>query len=122
MNKKISVFLVVFLLCFFADLFGIKNEVSAARSIIFPVIGSSSYSNDFYAPRGDIRHNAIDILAGKGQKLVAAVDGTIVDVQYPQPNWGYSVTIRDTDGYRYTYIHMNDDNPGTNDGKGGGMH
>lgn len=96
-------------------------RVAALRDIVFPVIGESTYSNDFYAPRGDRQHNAIDIIAKKGQKLVAAVKGTIVDVQYPKPGWGYSVTIEDDDGWRYTYIHMNDDRPGTNDGKGGGM-
>lgn len=99
------------------------GKVSAVtRGITFPVIGTSSYSNDFNAPRGSVKHNAIDILAKKGSPLVSAVNGTITDVQYPQPSWGYSVTIRDDSNYRYTYIHLNDDNPGTNDGKGDGMH
>ena len=97
------------------------TKVEAARAITFPVIGSATYGNDYNAPRGNVTHHAIDIIAKKGQLLVAAVNGTIVDVQYPQPSWGYSVTIRDDDGYRYTYIHMNDDTPGTNDGRGGAM-
>jgi hypothetical protein len=121
MNKKNLLFVALFAFCMLADLLIVKNNVSAARVIIFPVLGSSSYSNDFYAARGDKQHNAIDILAGKGQKLVAAVTGTITDVQYPKPGWGYSVSIKDDDGYEYSYIHLNDDNPGTNDGKGGGM-
>lgn len=100
-------------------------EAATVRSIVYPVIGPSSYVNDFYATRNlngrTVRHNATDIMAKKGQALVAAVSGTIVDVQYPQPRWGYSVTIRDSAGYEYSYLHMNDDNWGTNDGSGGGM-
>lgn len=98
---------------------GEANAVT--RNIIFPVIGPSYYSNDYNAPRGDELHHAIDIIADKRRPLVAAVAGTIIDVQYPQPSWGYSVTIRDDAGYTYRYIHINDDNPGTNDGRGGGM-
>jgi hypothetical protein len=99
------------------------NRAEAARSIIFPVIGPASFTNDYNAPRPAPWHvhRAIDIMAKKGQKLVSAVDGTITRVNYPQPGWGWSITIRDNDGYRYTYIHMNDDNPGTNDGRGGPM-
>ncbi len=100
-------------------------EAATVRSIIFPVIGKSSFTNDFNAPRyinGQYRkHNATDIIAKKGQRLVAAVSGTITDVQYPKPSWGYSVTIRDNAGYKYSYLHMNDDNWGTNDNLGGGM-
>jgi len=96
-------------------------QAKAYRDIVFPVLGKSSFVNDYYAPRGNRRHYATDIIAKKGQKLVAAVSGTIVDVQYPQPAWGYSVTIEDDEGYQYTYIHMNDDTPGTDDGRGGAM-
>jgi hypothetical protein len=57
----------------------------------------------------------------KMMQLVSAVDGTVVDVDYPEPEWGYNVTIRDNDGYTYHYIHMNNDNPGTDDGRGDGV-
>lgn len=122
---KLSIFVVTLVFSLTGSNLFFQKKTDAARNIIFPVIGKSSYVNDFNADRhvrGQHRkHHAIDIIANKGQKLVAAVTGTIIDVQYPEPDWGYSVTIRDSDGYRYTYIHMNDDNPGTNDGNGGGM-
>ena len=100
----------------------LPSQASAHRQLIFPVIGGASYSNDYLAPRGDNRtHNAIDIIAGKHQKLVSAVNGTVVRVVYPEADWGYSVTIQDDEGWRYRYIHINNDSPGTNDNQGGGM-
>jgi hypothetical protein len=93
----------------------------AVQPIVFPVIGSSSYSNDFSAPRSNGMHQATDIFAAKGQKIVAAMGGTITFVAYPQPSWGYAVFIKGDDGYTYNYIHLNNDTPGTDDGRGGPM-
>mgnify|MGYP000921779172 FL=1 len=99
----------------------VVSNTFAAQPIVFPVLGPSSYSNDFTAPRSNGQHNAIDIIAGKHQKIVSATSGSITYVGYPQPSWGYSVFIRGDDGYTYRYIHMNNDTPGTDDGKGGPM-
>lgn len=87
----------------------------------FPVLGKSSFQNDFNSPRSDGPHNAIDIIANKNQKIVAAASGTITYVAYPQPSWGYMLTIASSNGYEYSYIHLNNDNRGTDDGKGSGM-
>ncbi len=57
----------------------------------------------------------------KMMPLVSAVDGVVRSVEYPEPSWGYSVTIEDADGYTYHYLHMNNDVPGTDNGQGGGM-
>lgn len=95
-----------------------------AAQYIFPVLGSSSFSNDFNAYRGNTyngRHNAIDIIANKHQKIVAAASGTIVYVTYPEPSWGNAVIIKSTGGYCYWYLHMNNDTPGTDNGRGGAM-
>lgn len=91
------------------------------RSIIFPVIGPVSYYDDFGQPRGSGTHHGNDLMGRKGQMLVAAVDGTVSYVVSPQASWGYSITLRDKDGFRYQYIHMNNDTPRTDDGKGGEM-
>jgi hypothetical protein len=99
----------------------IPSQASAHRQLIFPVIGNASFANDYLAPRPDGTHDAIDIIAGKHQQLVAAVNGTVVSVVYPEASWGYSVTIEDDEGWRYRYIHINNDTPGTNDNQGGGM-
>lgn len=99
----------------------ISSPTFAAIPIKFPVIGTATYSNDYEAMRGDEKHHAIDIIAGKHQKVVAAYSGTITYVAYPQPSWGYMVRVASPGGYEFDYIHLNNDNKGTDDGKGGAI-
>lgn len=89
----------------------------------FPILGGGSYSNDFNAPRSNPTgiHHAIDIFAPKHSPLLAAAHGTIIFAPVPQPSYGYIVSIVDDEGYRYNYIHINNDTPGTDDGQGGPM-
>lgn len=96
-------------------------DVNTVRPIVFPILGGGSYSNDFYAPRSDGIHHATDIFNSKHRELIAVMDGVVTSVVSPQASWGYSITIRDDEGYNYRYIHINDDTPGTNDGAGGEM-
>jgi hypothetical protein len=102
--------------------FTVSLTAGTAEAYVFPVIGHSTYSNDFDAPRASGPHHAIDILANKRQKIVSRTNGTITFVAYPQPSWGYAVYIRADNGHEYGYLHMNDDHPGTDDGQGGGYY
>lgn len=122
-KTKLSIisFITVFAATLISSQVALVQQAHAVRDIVFPVLGDSWFMNDYYASRGDRLHYATDIIADKGQPLVAAAKGTIIDVQYPKPRWGYSVTIRDDDGWEYVYIHMNDDTPGTDDDQGGPM-
>jgi len=99
--------------------------VSAAememRDIIFPVLRGASYRNDWGAPRVGHTHQGNDLFAPKMRPLVAAVNGTVNFVPYPQPSYGYMISITDADGFEYWYLHMNNDTPGTDDGLGGGI-
>ncbi|MFA6392412.1 MAG: M23 family metallopeptidase [Patescibacteria group bacterium] len=91
------------------------------RTIIFPVLGPTRYSNDFGAARsGGRSHEGIDIIGTKHQELVAVMDGTVRLVNYPEPYWGYAVILEGVDGYQYWYLHMNNDSPGTDDGRASG--
>lgn len=100
-----------------------QTSNTSVRSIVFPVLGSSSYGNDFGDGRsGGRTHEGNDIFAPKMRPLLAAVDGTVQWVQYPQPEWGYAISLRDADGWQYWYLHVNNDTPGTDDGLGGGLH
>lgn len=92
--------------------------------ITFPVAGSVRYSNDYHQPRGGGSrvHQATDLLGAKLQAVHATVDGEICyisGVDEPMPSWGYSLTLCGDDGLEYRYIHINNDNPGTDDGAGG---
>lgn len=100
--------------------FGVTTVVHAeSQDMTFPVIGSVSYSDDFGAPRNGHTHEGNDIFGEKLQQLVAAVTGTVRFVAYPEPEYGYYVSIEDAAGYRYNYVHINNDTPGTDDGNGG---
>src|SRR3990167_6722305 len=108
-------------ICLFFALAPLTVTAAEIRDIIFPVIGSVSYTDDFGAPRSGHTHEGNDLLGSKGLPLIAAVDGTIRYVAWPEPDYGYYVSITDKDGYRYVYIHINNDTPGTDDGNGGGI-
>lgn len=88
--------------------------------IIFPVSGGASYSNDYGAPRsGGRTHGGNDLFAPKLRHLVAAENGYINWWQKNQGNAGNMLELVGESGYRYWYIHVNNDNPGTDDGAGG---
>ncbi len=95
--------------------------VLAARSIVFPVAGPASFSNDYNSPRSGGIHAATDIFAPKMRPLLSAIDGVVSYVAYPQPSWGYMIGLRDNEGYTYNYLHINNDTLGTDDGSGNPM-
>ncbi len=107
----------------FTSVSTVEAQLSAVRTIVFPVIGKVTYYDDFGVARdgGARTHEGNDLMGTKMLPLVAAVDGTIVSVNYPEATWGYAVTIKDKDGYTYHYLHINNDNRGTDDGQGDGM-
>ncbi len=97
------------------------SEADEVRDMIFPVLGDIRYSNDFGAPRVGHTHAGNDIMGKKHQPLLAAVDGLIRFIAFPEPDYGYAIFLEDKAGYEYWYLHINNDNPGTDDGLGGGM-
>jgi putative cell wall-binding protein len=96
-------------------------------TITFPTDpGRTSFSDSYHAPRSGGRvHKATDLMGPKLTPLYAAADGTvchITGVSDPMPTWGYSLTICEdtpTGVRRHRYIHLNNDHPGTDDGRGG---
>ena len=85
--------------------------------IVSPVAGPHSFTDTFGAPRdgGRRRHAGIDIFAGKGVPVVAVADGVIEEVSEKYLAGQY-VIVRHDDGWRSKYLHLDDDNPGTDDG------
>lgn len=102
--------------------FASDGSAADTRSITFPILGGGRYSNDFGAPRVGHTHEGNDIFAPKHQPLVSVVNGRIRRVAWPQPSYGYMVSITDDEGWQYWYLHINNDTPGTDDGKGGGRY
>jgi murein DD-endopeptidase MepM/ murein hydrolase activator NlpD len=89
--------------------------------LTFPVRGAVSYADTYWAARSEGRtHQATDIMGRKMQRLFAAKQGVvcyITGVGEKAPSWGMMLTICGADGRQYSYIHMNNDTPGTDDGK-----
>jgi hypothetical protein len=88
------------------------------RSIRFPVEGPARFRDDFGDPRDDgaRTHEGNDVFAPKLARVVAMAPGTVTSVLTGASRSGNSVTVQGDDGWRYLYIHLNDDNPGTDDG------
>jgi hypothetical protein len=86
--------------------------------IVFPVVGNSSMTDTFGAPRsGGRTHAGQDIFAPKMTHLVAVVDGRVTSKTWSNTGLsGNALTITDDAGWRYVYIHLNNDTPGTDDG------
>lgn len=121
MGKKI--FAASIVVSFLLSCLPARAQTEIIRPIIYPVIGHTSFSDDFGDGRSGSRtHLGNDLMGKKGLPLVAAVDGVLRQVPYPQASWGYSISIRDKDDFTYYYYHVNNDTPGTDDGEGGGMY
>jgi murein DD-endopeptidase MepM/ murein hydrolase activator NlpD len=96
---------------------GVSNEVVVVP-MVFPMIGKARVTDTFLASRGGgtRRHHGQDIMAPRMTPLVAAFDGVVSVSANPGHYW---LTLVSDDGWRALYMHMNNDTPGTDDGKGG---
>lgn len=92
------------------------TEEPEVHDLVFPVIGDVSYSDTFGAPRGGGRsHEGQDLLGDKMQQLVAADAGVVTFLTWPEASYGYYLELTADDGYVYSYVHINNDTPGTDD-------
>ncbi len=93
------------------------------RPIIFPVDGDNHFIDDFGDGRSGGRvHIGNDIIAKKLTPVLAVRDGMITFAPMVEPSYGYYLALEDSEGYTYHYLHLNNDNPGTDDGNGGPEH
>ncbi len=98
----------------------------ADYELVFPVDGEVAYEDTFGAPRSGHTHEGQDIFAAKGTPVVAAADGTVRLVNWsraspPSRDRCCSVVIDHDDGWQSRYLHLDNDRPGTDDGKGWGI-
>src|SRR5688572_5005038 len=94
-RQALPILLVVTALLIVFTVFIIANHKAAAhpKYLLFPLAGNGTYSNDFFGSRDNGQHNATDIFAPKGTKILAAVAGTVTFVPISQPSYGYMVRI-----------------------------
>ena len=85
--------------------------------IIFPVVGPTSYIDDFGAPRPQGPHQGDDIMAPRKALAVAAEPGK-VKFWTTSAAAGCMLYLYGDSGTRYLYIHLNNDLGPGNDNKG----
>ncbi|MCU1692285.1 MAG: N-acetylmuramoyl-L-alanine amidase [Frankiales bacterium] len=93
--------------------------------IVFPVLGPTSYSDNWLACRSGCTrmHMGQDLMGPKMSPLVAAFDGTVTSLSRDGGSGNYVVITGDrgpTAGWSAFYLHVNNDTPGTDDGRGTG--
>ncbi len=90
--------------------------------IVFPVLGPTSYSDNWLACRSGCArmHMGQDLMGPKMSPLVAAFDGTVTSLSRGSSGNYVAVTgdRGPTAGWSAIYIHVNNDTPGTDDGRG----
>ena len=87
----------------------------------FPVIGPVSYSDTFLACRSGCarKHFGQDLMGPKMNIAVAAFNGVIHSIERETTvGGGNYLTLKGDNGWSANYIHMNNDTPGTDDGRG----
>ena len=96
-----------------------NDPAAVVRRITVPVEGSFSYRDDFGDPRAGHTHQGNDLMVPKLRPLLAAADATVrrIHIDNGVATEGNMLTLQDADGWEYWYIHINNDTPGTDDGK-----
>lgn len=98
---------------------GDASEPVSTADLLFPVAGSHTLTDSFGDPRGggSRSHEGVDILADKGTPVVAVADGVVRWVHDEAGGRCCDVSVLHDNGWRTRYIHLNNDTPGTDDGR-----
>jgi Peptidase family M23 len=86
-------------------------------TIVFPVLGQTTYTDDFGAPRPGGSHQAIDIVAPKRALALAAEAGK-VELWTTSARAGCMLYLHGQSGTTYLYVHLNNDLTRRNDNRG----
>ena len=95
-----------------------KPKPQAKRQIVFPVLGTAEFSDDFGAPRAQGSHEGNDILAPRRALALAAEAGK-VRFEAGSTRGGCMLYLDGRSGRTYVYIHLNNDLTAGNDNRGG---
>ena len=86
--------------------------------LIFPIVGASSYTNDFGDARPSGGHQGNDIMAAKRAPVVAVEGGRVLKYTRSS-NAGCMLYLHGKSGTTYMYVHLNNDRTLRNDNRGG---
>ena len=97
------------------------STASVTVPMVFPVIGPTSYSDTFLACRSGCtrKHFGQDLMGPRMRLAVAVFNGYVQSIKRETTvGEGNYITIKGDNGWSANYIHMNNDTPGTDDGRG----
>ena len=106
---------------------GTGTEYDNARVVVpmtFPVAGPVRFSDNWLACRSGCArmHMGQDLMGAKMLPLLAAFDGVVTSLRRDSGTGGNYLTITadrgPAAGWTAIYVHVNNDNPGTDDGRG----
>ena len=99
---------------------GIEPSTSTFVFTAFPHDTNAVNFWDSWGARrsGGRRHKGVDIMSPRGTEIVAVADG-VVTAFGTQRLSGYYIRIDHGDGWATSYMHLNNDTIGTDDGEGG---
>ncbi|HEX2162322.1 MAG TPA: M23 family metallopeptidase, partial [Thermoanaerobaculia bacterium] len=91
--------------------------------LVFPLAGAFQLTDSFGDPRGGgaRRHAGVDVLAEKMVPVLAAASGEVAWVHGERGGNCCDVSLVHDDGWRSRYIHLNNDTPGSDDGRAVGI-
>ncbi len=95
----------------------VAGAASPPAKIVFPVLGTASYVDDFGDARAGGRHQGIDMLAAKRSLALAAEAGK-VEFWTRSATAGCMLYLHGQSGTDYDYIHLNNDLTAKNDNRG----
>jgi hypothetical protein len=94
-----------------------KPPATAGKTIVFPVVGPSTFTDDYGDPRANGRHDGNDIMAPKKALAVAAEAGK-VKFWTTSARAGCMLYLEGKSGTEYLYVHLNNDLTAKNDNRG----
>jgi len=112
MRCLVPVLVAVALVC--ASTSAAKNGVPP---LLFPVVGTVNYTDDFGQARAGGPHQGNDLLADKRAPAVAVESGTVA-FWTTSASAGCMLYLHGDSGTSYQYIHLNNDLTSRNDNKG----
>jgi murein DD-endopeptidase MepM/ murein hydrolase activator NlpD len=98
----------------------VESERDTFVMTAFPHETASANFWDSWGARrpGGRRHRGIDIMSPRGSEVLAVADGIVTDFGWQRLS-GYFIRIDHGGGWATTYMHLNNDTLGTDDGLGG---
>ena len=94
-----------------------KPKAAGVPTLIFPVVGTTQYTDDFGQPRAGGAHQGNDLLAPR-KSIAVAVESGKVKFWTTSASAGCMLYLYGDSGTTYLYIHLNNDVTMKNDNRG----